>query len=103
MDGRLLDFHFSQAFYKYILNIPLTLNDLAPISPHLHQSLRSILDLVEKVSQMNLNLEENDPIRDMYLVYTFPGKNGWELMPNGAQIPVTFYNAEKVWRKSSMI
>ena len=43
-DNQLVDAHFTRSFYKHMLGIPVSTNDMEAIDPQFYKSLRQILD-----------------------------------------------------------
>ncbi|KAM9477009.1 putative E3 ubiquitin-protein ligase HERC3 isoform 2-T2 [Clarias gariepinus] len=71
---------FPVVLFKKLLDLRLTLRDLEELSP------------VEARSLKNLLTEDEDVVEELYLDFTIKGK---ELIPNGAEIPVTKANRQK--------
>ncbi|KAG7333754.1 hypothetical protein KOW79_002161 [Hemibagrus wyckioides] len=71
---------FPVALFKKLLSIRPTFRDLEELSP------------VEARSLKNFLAEDEDVVEQMYLDFTLKGK---ELIPNGANIPVTKANRQK--------
>jgi len=89
-DGQLVDAHFTRSFYKHMLGIPVTPNDMEAIDPQFYKSLRQILD---------------HSLEDLCLELTFTADQSKfdkiesiELKPNGSKIPVTDDNKEEYVR-----
>ncbi|KAM9477012.1 putative E3 ubiquitin-protein ligase HERC3 isoform 2-T2 [Clarias gariepinus] len=75
-----INIDFPVVLFKKLLDLRLTLRDLEELSP------------VEARSLKNLLTEDEDVVEELYLDFTVKGK---ELIPNGAEIPVTKANREK--------
>ncbi|KAI5616863.1 putative E3 ubiquitin-protein ligase HERC4 [Silurus asotus] len=71
---------FPLALFKKLLKLSPTLSDLEELSPVEARSLKDLLT------------EEDDVVEDLYLDFTV---KGIELIPNGAEIPVTKANRQK--------
>ena len=85
LDGQTIPLHFTQSFYKLMLGLPVTYEDMKGVDENIYNSWRVIL---------TNNLQE---IGMDYLTFTYEqnylGRNEEiELIPGGAQIPVTDYN-----------
>ena len=83
-DGQLLEAHFTHSFYKHILGQPVDVEDMQSIEPDYFNNLKQLL---------------NYPVEDLGLDLTFTmdrdnfGKiESVELVPGGANIPVTDVN-----------
>ncbi|GLT72296.1 hypothetical protein SLA2020_442450 [Shorea laevis] len=83
-DGRVLDLHFSEAFYKIILGQELTLYDIQSLDPELGRTLLEFQALVNRKKFLESVNEENSPpefdlcfrdarIEDLCLDFTLPG------------------------------
>nr|XP_055062420.1 probable E3 ubiquitin-protein ligase HERC4 [Misgurnus anguillicaudatus] len=77
---RYMNINFPLALFKKLLDQSVTLNDLEEISP---TEARSLKDLLE---------EDEEVVEIQFLDFTVKGQ---ELLPNGAQIPVTKINRQK--------
>ncbi|KOM34800.1 hypothetical protein LR48_Vigan02g095000 [Vigna angularis] len=80
-DGRILDFHFSKAFYKLILGKELSLYDIQSFDPELYVVLQEFQALVMRKKYMESINERNSDIvsfrdqriEDLCLDFTLPG------------------------------
>ncbi|KAG7964552.1 hypothetical protein I3843_09G176100 [Carya illinoinensis] len=83
-DGRVLDLHFSKAFYKIILGRELTLYDIQSFDPELSRTLLEFQALVNRKRFLESVNGENSPaefdsffrdtrIEDLCLDFTLPG------------------------------
>ena len=88
-DGQLLDAHFTQSFYKHIVNMPISFEDVEAVDPDMHRNLKW--------------MKEHD-ITDVFDT-TFTAEQdffGWtqvvDLVPGGSHIPVTEENKEQYVR-----
>ncbi|KAF7710123.1 probable E3 ubiquitin-protein ligase HERC4 [Silurus meridionalis] len=75
-----MNISFPVALFKKLLKLSPTLSDLEELSPVEARSLKDLLT------------EEEDVVEDLYLDFTV---KGIELIPNGAEIPVTKANRQK--------
>lgn len=93
-DGRLLDIHFSKAFYKLAIHKTLDDQDLLEIDPELFKSLQEIKDSISNSngSQVVVN---GVPIEDLCLNFVLPGDETIELCPEGSENFVTSQNASQ--------
>ncbi|XP_053477985.1 probable E3 ubiquitin-protein ligase HERC3 isoform X1 [Ictalurus furcatus] len=71
---------FPVALFKKLLNLSPTFSDLEELSPVEARSLKNVL------------MEDEDVVEELCLDFTVKGK---ELIPNGAEIPVTKANRQK--------
>jgi len=111
-DQRLVDIPLSKPFYKYMINQELDFNDLRQIAPEYANSLNNLYGLVLKMKEINENRSdlttdeqkkaeiskltiEGAKIEDLCLDFVLPGFPGWELKPDGENIPVTLNNLEE--------
>ena len=81
---QLIDVHFTRSFYKHMLGIRVSYNDVASIDPSYHQSLQWILD--NDITDCGLELTfavDQESFGTMKKV---------DLKANGGQIPVTEEN-----------
>jgi E3 ubiquitin-protein ligase HUWE1 len=53
-DAQLLDAHFTRSFYKHMLGVPVSVQDMAAFDPSYHQSLSWILE--NKVADLGMDL-----------------------------------------------
>ena len=53
-DGQLLDAHFTRSFYKHMLGVPVSVQDMAAFDPSYHQSLSWILE--NNVADLGMDL-----------------------------------------------
>ncbi|KAA0721992.1 putative E3 ubiquitin-protein ligase HERC3 [Triplophysa tibetana] len=75
-----MNIEFPLALFKKLLDQSVTLSDLEEISPVEARGLKDLLD------------EDEEVVEVLFLDFTFKGQ---ELIPNGAQIPVTIINRQK--------
>lgn len=85
VDGRLLDCHFTRAFYKHMLGLPVNLADLEAIDPEYCKSLQWILanditGVLDDDLAFTIEADEFGVVRSV------------DLKPDGASIPVTEAN-----------
>lgn len=86
MDGHMLDAHFTRAFYKHILGIPITSSDLAAADPDYYKQLEWMLNNdITGVLELTFSAEIDD----------FGKRRTIELMPGGESIPVTNANKQQ--------
>ncbi|KAH3757845.1 E3 ubiquitin-protein ligase UPL3 [Pelomyxa schiedti] len=103
MDQRFLDLHFSRAFYKWMLGKSLSLGDFAQLSVFgknlaklvdiskqficiTHSSSLSAEDKAVQLSKLKVG---ETTVEDLYLDFTLPTDQEWELIENGKNVPVT--------------
>ncbi|KAK9158171.1 hypothetical protein Scep_004745 [Stephania cephalantha] len=103
-DGRVLDIHFSKAFYKLILEQELTIFDIHTIDPEIGRTLlefQAIVDrkkLLESVSGTAFASElcfRNAKIEDLCLDFTLPGYPDCVLAPEHELKSVNLANLEE--------
>lgn len=109
MDDRLIDMPFSSAFIKGLLGVPLHLDDLKPVYPHLIDILKEFqaliaekkaieedkkMNAVEKKKRVAGLKYRGGAVEDMWLTFELPGTNV-ELVPDGANKAVTIQNLEE--------
>jgi len=82
LDGRLVDLHLHPLFWGGVLGHTVTEMDLADVDPMLHKSLASL----RKLSAQDLEATCLD--------FCLPGDPTFELVPDGANVPVTVDNLE---------
>ena len=83
-DGQLLDAHFTRSFYKHMLGVPVTFQDMEGVDPQLYRSLKDILDM--NIDGLGL---------EMYFAADteFGGTTTTvELVPGGSEVEVTDAN-----------
>ncbi|KAJ2786188.1 hypothetical protein H4R18_000035 [Coemansia javaensis] len=83
----ILDIHLPPALYKKLLDVPVTRDDLREVDPELHHGLMQLL---------RLSPAEVDALERSFEVEydSLGGLCAHELVPGGAQIPVTVDNRE---------
>lgn len=92
-DGRLLDIHFSRAFYKLAIHgKSLDAQDLLEIDPELFKSLIEIKNSTLQ-SDGSHAVVNGAHIDDLCLTFVLPGHEMIELCPGGGEISVTSENA----------
>lgn len=86
-DGQLIDAHFTRSFYKHMLGMTLTYEDIEAVDPDFYKNLRWMLenDITDVFGDLTF-AEETD---------YFGQKSIVELCPNGASIRVTNENKEE--------
>lgn len=110
LDERIFDMRFSEVFWKVILGRRVGLSDLATINGGLMKTLsdmqalaneyqlemsRAIGEPEDKIDEIKGKLSYNGvKIEDLCLVFTLPGYEDYELMPNGTTKEVTLDNLE---------
>lgn len=89
-DGFLLDAHFTRSFYKHILGLPVTLQDLEAIEPEYYKSLQQLLETPLEYLGLDLTFsaETND----------FGAVTVTDLLPGGRDIAVTDDNKHEYVR-----
>lgn len=89
-DGRLLDCYFTRSFYKHILRIPVSLEDLEAVDPELYKSLcwMSDNDITGVMDDLTFTTEADE----------FGTIRSVELKPDGACINVTEANKREYVR-----
>eukprot|EP00698_Gefionella_okellyi_P017273 TRINITY_DN5031_c0_g1_i1.p1 TRINITY_DN5031_c0_g1~~TRINITY_DN5031_c0_g1_i1.p1 ORF type:complete len:1695 (-),score=309.88 TRINITY_DN5031_c0_g1_i1:43-5127(-) len=87
-DNRLIDLPLSPAFFKLVLGETMIPKDVALLDATLYKSLQSLHDLAERARS------GADPscVDDLCLTFVLPGFPGVELLPGGADRPVTLAN-----------
>jgi E3 ubiquitin-protein ligase TRIP12 len=115
MDNRLLDIPFSIAFLKWMLGVPLCIDDLRGVYPEIVRTVKELLDIVhEKNDVMSNNSNDNSSsnrdnqslindikfrgsgrLEDAMLTFILPGREEWELVPDGANVFVNNSNVEQ--------
>jgi E3 ubiquitin-protein ligase HUWE1 len=73
--------HFTRSFYKHILGLPVTIQDLEAIEPDYYKSLIQILDT--PLDLLGLDLSFSAEINEFGQISTV------DLIPNGRDIAVT--------------
>lgn len=89
-DGHLLDAHFTRSFYKHILGLPVTINDLEAIEPEYYKSLTQIL--ATPLDLLCLDMTFCAESNEFGVISTI------DLIPNGRDIPVTDDNKQEYVR-----
>lgn len=80
-DGHLLDAHFTRSFYKHILGLSVTLQDLEAIEPDYYKSLQQLLDTPLDLLGLDLTFSaETSEFGKITIV---------DLIPQGRDVPVT--------------
>jgi len=83
-DGQLLDAHFTRSFYKHILGVPVSVQDLEAIEPDYYKSLQQILSTPLDLLGLDLSFSaESNEFGHVSIV---------DLIPNGRDIPVNEEN-----------
>jgi E3 ubiquitin-protein ligase HUWE1 len=83
-DGQLLDVHFTKSFYKHILGLPVSFNDLETIDPSFYKSLKSLL--VYSLEDLGVELTFSTTLKN------FDENIQIELIENGSNIAVNDKN-----------
>ncbi|XP_050242873.1 E3 ubiquitin-protein ligase UPL4 isoform X2 [Quercus robur] len=105
-DGRVLDLHFSKAFYKLIIGQELTLYDIQSFDPELGRTLLEFQALVNRKKFLESVREENSPpefdscfrntrIEDLFLDFTLPGYPDYVLTSGADHKMVDMSNLEE--------
>jgi len=80
-DGALLDAHFTRPFYKHILGLPVSLQDLEAIEPAYYKSMLQLLETPLDLLGLDLTFAaETNDFGKIEIV---------DLIPDGQKIPVT--------------
>jgi E3 ubiquitin-protein ligase HUWE1 len=88
MDGQLLDAHFTRSFYKHILGLPVSYQDMEAIDPDYFKNLKWILE--NDVSDLDLTFSmQQEEFGIMTIV---------DLKPGGRNIPLTNENKQEYVR-----
>ena len=88
-DGQLLDAHFTRSFYKHILGVPITYEDIEAIDPQYFKNLAFILehDLKEiGMDHLTFSVEADEQQRELF---GNTKDQVIDLIPNGRDVPVT--------------
>jgi len=80
-DGQLLDAHFTRSFYKHMLGLPVSVQDLEAIEPDYFKSLQQLL--ASPLELLGLDLTFSAESNEFGLVSTV------DLIPGGQEIAVT--------------
>jgi len=110
-DDRLIDLPFSEPFCKLLINRKLTIKDFNIIYPELGKTINQFIELIklkkditsdnslseeqkkkEKISSITIR---NGKIEDLYLLFTVPGHDDWELKKGGKNISLNIHNIEE--------
>jgi E3 ubiquitin-protein ligase HUWE1 len=85
-DGYLIDARFTRSFYKHMLGMPVSLNDVESLDPEFHRSMKLMLEMsAEDLEAIDANFVET--------VEYAPGeRQDKELFPGGAEVTVTIDN-----------
>lgn len=86
-DGHLLDVHFTRSFYKHILGMAVTIQDLEAIEPDYYKSLQQILDT--PLDMLGLDLTFSAEVNEFGQISTI------DLIPNGREVIVTDDNKQE--------
>lgn len=107
LDSRIVDFTFNTLFLKLIQNLGVNpvrsrggaidlhhaLSVLKEVDSNLATSLEHLLQFAETNKSNNLKIVD-DTIEDLSLYFVLPGNPNYELVPNGADVPVTSTNLQ---------
>lgn len=110
LDERIFDMRFSEAFWKVVLGRRVGLTDIRPVNEGLMKTLSDMQALANKyqlevskckgesaseIDAIKSQLSYNGvKIEDLCLVFTLPGYEDYELMPNGSTKEVDLDNLE---------
>jgi len=90
LDGQLLDAHFTRSMYKHVLGRKVTPQDMQSIDPQYYRSLMELLQM--DIEELGLELSFTADTEDFGIIRTT------ELIPGGANIPVTEKNKREYIR-----
>ena len=84
-DGQLLDAHFTRSFYKHMLGVPVTVEDMGSMDPEYYKNLRAILQ--HPLADLGL-----DDLTFSAESQKFGLTETTNLIPDGDKVPVTDEN-----------
>ncbi|KAI4366524.1 hypothetical protein MLD38_022393 [Melastoma candidum] len=89
-DGQLLDVHFTRSFYKHILGVKVTYNDIEAIDPDYFKNLKWMLENdITDVLDLTFSIDADE---EKLILYERNEVTDHELMPNGRNVKVTEEN-----------
>ncbi|GFY85913.1 LOW protein: E3 ubiquitin ligase-like protein [Actinidia rufa] len=92
-DGQLLDVHFTRSFYKHILGIKVTYNDIEAIDPDYFKNLKWMLENdISDVLDLTFSIDADE---EKLILYERTQVTDHELIPDGRNIRVTEENKHK--------
>ncbi|KAJ4965082.1 hypothetical protein NE237_016931 [Protea cynaroides] len=89
-DGQLLDVHFTRSFYKHILGVKVTYNDIEAIDPDYFKNLKWMLENdISDVLDLSFSIDADE---EKLILYERAEVTDYELIPGGRNIRVTEEN-----------
>ncbi|GFZ10082.1 LOW protein: E3 ubiquitin ligase-like protein [Actinidia rufa] len=93
LDGQLLDVHFTRSFYKHILGVKVTYNDIEAIDPDYFRNLKWMLENdISDVLDLTFSIDADE---EKLILYERTQVTDYELIPGGRNIRVTEENKHK--------
>jgi E3 ubiquitin-protein ligase TRIP12 len=94
-DCRLLDLPLSPVFYRLAMGRPVGLFDLRAVDAGLGASLERLhASACAAATSGCAATVDGCSVEDLCLTFVYPGQEGWELRPGGADTPVTSSNLD---------
>ncbi|KAG6644475.1 E3 ubiquitin-protein ligase UPL2-like isoform X1 [Carya illinoinensis] len=90
LDGQLLDVHFTRSFYKHILGVKVTYQDIEAIDPDYFKNLKWMLENdISDVLDLTFSIDADE---EKLILYERTEVTDYELIPGGRNIKVTGEN-----------
>ncbi|KAM1806044.1 hypothetical protein ACFX11_029236 [Malus domestica] len=86
-DGQLLDVYFTRSFYKHILGVKVTYNDIEAVDPDYYKNLKWMLENdVSDIPDLTFSMDADE---EKHILYEKNQVTDYELKPGGRNIRVT--------------